>query len=234
MCMTMLYQISPLGPVIHVITYGDKDGIRLTVLALMALFGQIGEFIPEQEEWPQYVERLEHFLCANAITNEERKRAVFLSTIGPKVYKLLCSLLSPVKPVDKSFAELVDVLKSHYSPKPSVIVQRFRFHTRFRRPGESAATFLSELRSIAQYCNFDTTLNDMLRDRLVCGINDDYIQRRLLAEADLTLESAMKLARGYETAAQNARELQMPQTRESEHDRSDAAVHQVTAGRDSV
>jgi len=33
----------------------------------MALFGQIGEFVSEEEEWPQYVERLKHYLCANAI-----------------------------------------------------------------------------------------------------------------------------------------------------------------------
>ncbi len=37
----------------------------------MALFGQLGEFLPEQEEWPQYVARLEHFLCANGIDSEE-------------------------------------------------------------------------------------------------------------------------------------------------------------------
>ena len=63
---------------------------------------------------------------ANAIDSEERKRVVFLLTIGPRVYKLLCSLLSPDKPGQKSFSELVEVLKAHYSPKPSIIVQRFK------------------------------------------------------------------------------------------------------------
>ena len=37
------------------------------------------------------------------------------------------------------------------------------------------ATFLSELRSIAEYCNFGDTLETMLRDRLISGINDDHI-----------------------------------------------------------
>jgi len=48
----------------------------------------------------------------------------------------------------------------------------------------------------------------MLRDRLVCGINDEAIQRRLLAEPSLHLKRALELAQGMETAAQNVREMQ--------------------------
>ena len=44
------------------------------------------------------------------------------------------------------------------------------------------AKFVSELRLLAEFCNYEATFDDMLRDRLVCGIHDDHIQRRLLAE----------------------------------------------------
>ena len=174
----------------------------------MALFGQLGEFVEGQEEWQQYAERMGHFLTANGVTTEDRKCSIFLSVIGPKTYKLLCSLVSPNKPGDKSFAELVQSLKSHYNPEPSEIVERYKFHTRFRKTGESVATFVSELRTLAQTCNFGDSLGDMLRDRLVCGINDNYIQRRLLSEPRLDFKKAMELALGLETAVKNARELQ--------------------------
>lgn len=58
----------------------------------MALLGKIERFDPEQEDWPQYVERLEQFFEANEITGEEKEnkwRATFLSVIGPVSYKLL-------------------------------------------------------------------------------------------------------------------------------------------------
>ena len=64
-------------------------------------------------------------------------------------------------------------------------MQRFKFNSRFRQPGESVSNFVSELRSLAEFCNFGSTLDDMLHDRLVCGINDDNIQRRLLSEDKL-------------------------------------------------
>ena len=71
---------------------------------LATRMGQLGEFVEGQEEWQQYTERMGHFLAANGVTTEERKRSIFLSVIGPKIYKLLCSLASPNKPGDKSFA----------------------------------------------------------------------------------------------------------------------------------
>ena len=56
----------------------------------MALFGQIAEFVSEEEEWPQYVECLEHYLCTNAIDEE----VVFL-VWGSNVQPLEAHLRDP-------------------------------------------------------------------------------------------------------------------------------------------
>ena len=47
--------------------------------------------------------------------------------------------------------------------------------------------------------DFQNTLEEMLRDRLVCGINDEQIQRRLLVESSLDFKKTMKLATSMET-----------------------------------
>ena len=59
----------------------------------MATVGRIEEFREEKEEWTQYAERLEHFFAANGITNNDKKRSVFLTVIGTKAYRQLQSLL---------------------------------------------------------------------------------------------------------------------------------------------
>jgi len=46
------------------------------------MIGPIGEVGPAQEQWTQYTERLSHFLTANGITEEERKKAVLLTVMG--------------------------------------------------------------------------------------------------------------------------------------------------------
>ena len=63
--------------------------------------GRIEEFDSSQEEWPQYVERLEHFLAANCIAEDEKKRSVFLTVIGAATYKVLRDLVAPTKPGTK-------------------------------------------------------------------------------------------------------------------------------------
>ena len=61
---------------------------------------------------------------------------------------------------------------------------------------------------LSEHYDFQNTLEEMLRDRLVCGINDEQIQRiRSLAESSLDFKKAMKLATSMETAAKNARDL---------------------------
>ena len=75
----------------------------------------------------------------------------------------------------------------------------------------------------------------MLRDRLVVGIMNDRIQRRLLAEKELTFKRAYDLAIAHETAEKNTTELQQKEAssasgnpeRESVHQLQKQPVHQL-------
>ena len=68
------------------------------------------------------------------------------------------------------------------------------------------ADFVAELRRLSEYCGFQD-LEDMLRDRLVCGFRDARIQKKLLAEMGLTFKKAFETAQAVETAENQAREL---------------------------
>ncbi len=74
--------------------------------------------------------------------------------------------------------------------------------------GGAVLDYVAILRKLAHDCNYGEKLTEMLRDRLVCGINDDRIQHRLLDETDLTFEKALKIAQAMETAYKDVRHLQ--------------------------
>ncbi len=65
---------------------------------------------------------------------------------------------------------------------------------------------MAALQRIAEHCEYRDP-NEMIRDRLVCGVNHDTIQRRLLAEKDLTFAKALEVAQAVEAAEKNSQFL---------------------------
>ena len=87
------------------------------------------------------------------------------------------------------------------------------------RSSEPVMDFESELRRLSINCNFGGTLNDTLRNRLVCGLRQEFIQKSLLSETDLDLNKAIQLSMAMETAAKDAAEV----------DNNQEPVHNINA-----
>ena len=110
--------------------------------------------------------------------------------------------------MELKFQDIVDLVTKHDDPKSSVIAQRYHFNTRNRQGGETISTYVAELHRLYKHCNFGTSLNEMLCDQIACGIEDQKIQRRLLAEPELTFDKAYEIAIASESAEKNAKDLQ--------------------------
>ena len=93
--------------------------------------------------------------------------------VGRSTYNLLRSVIAAAKPTDKTFEQLVEVLSAHYSPKPTEVMQWFRFNSRKRQDSETIANYVAELRRLAEFCSYGDALDKMLRDRLVWGVRDN-------------------------------------------------------------
>lgn len=89
--------------------------------------GQLEAFQPDNERMLAYLERLHMYFAANDI-KEEKQVPMLLSVIGGKTYSLLSDLLTPKKPLEKTFRELQRVLLTHFEPKQLVITERFHLH----------------------------------------------------------------------------------------------------------
>ena len=147
----------------------------------MATFGRIEEY-SESENWSQYIERLGCYFEAN--------------------------LLSQTKPVEKTFEELSKLVQDCLNPEPSEVIQCYKFHSKVHSHGQSVSEFVAELWEWSEKCKFGDQLEDMLRDRLVCGVADPVIQKRLLQKKTLQFKEGFELAQALEAAAKNTADLQ--------------------------
>ena len=94
------------------------------------------KFNEKLKDWVQYSETLEHFFPANNIDDANAMRAILLTVIGPKAYKLLRSLVAPEMLEDESNTDLVEAMKKHHTPKLWEVMQQHKFFNPFRKQGE--------------------------------------------------------------------------------------------------
>lgn len=71
---------------------------------------------------------------------------------------------------------------------------RYQFKSRLQRENEDLTTFISELRRLAESCDFQQCLDDQLRDQFIYGIRSDAIRQRLLAKRILDFQTAQNTA----------------------------------------
>ena len=166
--------------------------------------GRLKEFHPESDSIKAYLERVTLYFTANAV-DDARKVAVLLSSIAAPTYALLSDLVAPNLSSTKSYAEMSEALRSHYEPQRAVIAELFHFYMRDQNAGETIADYDAALRKLATHCQFGETLEDTLRDRLVCGLWHETIQRRLLSEKTHTYHKAMETVRAMEAADTNTK-----------------------------
>ena len=158
----------------------DTTLLATKVLRKTSTQGAVGPFDPQCEDWDSSTEHLQQWFVANDIQDANKQRAVLLSTCGAPTYQLIRKLVTSRKLVERTFKQLVNVVKAHYCPPPSVTAQCFTFNSRTQREGETLAKFVAELCCPSEHCNFAAPLDDMLRDRLVCRVQDSHLQKRLL------------------------------------------------------
>jgi hypothetical protein len=104
---------------------------------------------------------------------------MFISHVGAQGYKILKNLCVPLNPRGKSYTHIVAILKGNFAPKRLIIVERFKFFKRDQLPHKSIGNYIVELKKLSKGCKFGTFLKESLRDRLVCGLKDEQIQRKL-------------------------------------------------------
>ena len=129
------------------------------------------------------------FFEVNSVPTDKRVLSM-LTLMGGKMYALLRSISAPRKPKELNFTEIVDNLAQHVDPKPIIIAERYKLHK--QEESETVRQYLATLQKLAETCEFGAYREKAIRDRIVCGLRSRSIQHKLLAEATLTLQTAVE------------------------------------------
>ena len=87
------------------------------------------------------------------MVDSSKKLGILLAACGSKTFQFIHSLTEE-DPTSKPYDNLVQLITDYYDPKPSVIVQRYKFNSRVRGTDESISTYVAALRQLAEHCNY--------------------------------------------------------------------------------
>jgi len=107
------------------------------------MLGQVESFVPG-DDFCEYAERVEQYFVLNEI-KENKKIAFLLTFIGQETYSTLKKLVFPDDPAKKTFAELITVLKNHFTPEVNEISERYKFFKEDQKTGQSISEYIVEL-----------------------------------------------------------------------------------------
>ncbi|KAL4703249.1 hypothetical protein ACJJTC_002469 [Scirpophaga incertulas] len=163
-------------------------------------------------QWKRFQASFNIFLLAaglNKVT-ETRKAAIFLNCIGRSAQDLYFNTLK--NPDKEKLEDIVEIFENYFKPKNNEIINTFHFNQRKQQDGENFDAFYSDLRKIAQNCDFESFFERMLRDRIIHGIQDRHVQQKLLEKKELTLEQTVDICRTSELSKEHVKIITEQQT----------------------
>lgn len=107
----------------------------------------------------------------------------------------------------KKYAEVVKAFEAYCAPKKNEVYEAFKFNSRNQERGETFDSFLLDLKKLVKNCGYQDK-DRMIRDRIVMGINDDSLRKKLLEKDDLDLKKCIEMARSAEVTHKRANDMQ--------------------------
>ncbi|XP_045764729.1 uncharacterized protein LOC123866963 [Maniola jurtina] len=145
------------------------------------------------ERWTKWKRSYEIYSKACELTKKsvEIQVNILLHVVGEQCRDILDRLPDKCTTVEQVWK----TLDEQFHTKRNVTVERHKFFMRHQQDNESIEQYVFELRKLAQTCEFRDLHDELIKDRLVCGISSSAIRERLLREDDLSLKKAMDICR---------------------------------------
>ena len=110
--------------------------------------------------------------------------------------------------------------KNYVSPKLNPIFARYKFHNEVQGT-DSFTAFLTRLRISVKDCDYGTNADEMIRDRIVFGINSSKIRQKLIKVGkDLTLDKTIQIAQEYEYSQEQLKTMSSSEVNYVKHKQS--------------
>ena len=102
---------------------------------------------------------------------------------------------------------VVDMFEAYCNSSSNTTINRLKFFTSRQAEGRSFNNFATELRTLSAECEFENLIDSLIKDMIICGVNDKALRERMLRERKIDLKKAIELGQAAEQTKQHAKQL---------------------------
>ena len=160
------------------------------------------------ENWKQFKRDWTYYEIVSKIDNEDDvvRVAHLLNVIGRDTQELFETFNLSADDL-KDVTKVLKVFETRCVPVSNVIYERYMFNKRIQEAGESVEHFITDVIKLADHCQYGNLKDDLIRDKLVSGVNDDKVREKLLGIKNLTLAIAIETLRTTQAIKQRMKEM---------------------------
>ena len=116
------------------------------------------------------------------------KVKLFLYLLGSQGQEIYSTMTFEAPGHERNLQQVMDAFDKHCKPKKNETVESYKFFSRFQNPGKSLEKFITDLKLLATTCNFGDLKDSLVRDRIICGIQDKQLHEDLFKDPCLDLQ----------------------------------------------
>ncbi|UYV63925.1 hypothetical protein LAZ67_2006034, partial [Cordylochernes scorpioides] len=160
-----------------------------------------------KEAWDEWIEAFIWYEKAVQLEKkpQEVQVAIFMASIGQlaqKIYKTF----KLNEGEENKLQELKGKFNEYFTPKLNYTVERYQFNN-IKQCNEPFKEFLTKVKLQAKKCKFDQMEDELIKDRIVVGIQNNDVREKLLSDPDLNITKAIQICVAAENANTQLREI---------------------------
>lgn len=177
------------------------------------------QFSFKPADWPNWRVNFERFRIASGLNKEDDYRQIctLIYVMGPQANDIRRTFTFEATEDRTKYATILSKFETYFFPPRNVIRERYIFNIRNQNPGETGEQFIAALHKLSETCGFGVMKDELIRDRIIAGIADSELSRKLRYTAKLTLCKAIEMVRAYENAPRRTRSIQVVVQNEIAH-----------------
>ena len=159
--------------------------------------------------WRRFKQRFNVYLIASGYSakSDKVKASLFLHVIGEEALEVFNTFEFTDAGDANKLDPVIQKFEDYCSPKKNTTFERYVFFSRKQKESEPFEQWLTELKMLANSCEFETLRDSLIKDAIVLGVHDVHVKDRLLREKDLKLDRAIEVCKASETSKLQLKEL---------------------------